>query len=48
MSRALEKLTLHPFALSLEKFRWDLFGGDIKDGKINARWWKRRFLFVIY
>jgi len=42
MNTALAKLPLFGFALSLEKWRWDFFGGKIKDGKINKRWWERK------
>ena len=44
MNTALAKLPLFGFALSLEKWRWDFFGGKIKDGKINKRWWERKFV----
>ena len=51
MNIALAKLPIFGFALSLEKWRWDFFGDKIKDGKVNRRWWERKFvsrtIFVI-
>ena len=44
MNIALSKLPIFGFALSLEKWRWDFFGDKIKDGKINKRWWERKFV----
>ena len=46
MNTALSKLPIFGFALSLEKWRWDFFGDKIKDGKINKRWWDRKFVFI--
>ncbi|CAD5120116.1 DgyrCDS8693 [Dimorphilus gyrociliatus] len=40
MNQALSKLTLIPFAYSLEKWRWGVFNNNIKKEEYNKAFWK--------
>ena len=31
-----------PFALAVEKWRWDVFSGKIKPENYNKEWWRNR------
>jgi len=42
MKSALEKIAFLPFGLVLDKFRWELFSGRIKNGQVNTRFWELR------
>ena len=39
---ALDKVAFLPFALALDKWRWQLFSGEIKPGDYNKAWWALR------
>jgi peptidyl-dipeptidase A len=42
MERALDKIAFLPFGLLMDKWRWEVFAGDVEAGKVNARWWELR------
>jgi peptidyl-dipeptidase A len=39
---ALDKVAFLPFALALDKWRWEVFSGQIKPEDYNKAWWKLR------
>ncbi|WP_109486557.1 M2 family metallopeptidase [Occallatibacter savannae] len=39
---ALDKVAFLPFALALDKWRWEVFSGEIKPGDYNKAWWTLR------
>lgn len=39
---ALDKIAFLPFALALDKWRWQVFSGEIKPAEYNRRWWELR------
>ena len=39
---ALDKVAFLPFALALDKWRWQVFSGEIKPADYNKRWWALR------
>ncbi len=39
---ALDKVAFLPFALALDKWRWEVFSGEIKPGDYNQAWWQLR------
>lgn len=39
---ALDKVAFLPFALALDKWRWQVFSGQIKPADYNAAWWALR------
>jgi peptidyl-dipeptidase A len=39
---ALDKIAFLPFALALDKWRWEVFAGNIKPAEYNKRWWELR------
>jgi len=39
---ALDKVAFLPFALALDKWRWQVFSGEIKPADYNKAWWKLR------
>lgn len=42
MQKALGKLAFYPYALTMAKFRWKLFRGDITEDEVNEGWWHLR------
>lgn len=42
MSRALDKIAFLPFALLLDKWRWQVFSGDLSPDEYNDAWWALR------
>jgi peptidyl-dipeptidase A len=42
LRRALEKVAFLPFALVVDKWRWDVFSGAIAPSEYNASWWTMR------
>ncbi|XP_017782037.1 PREDICTED: angiotensin-converting enzyme-like [Nicrophorus vespilloides] len=42
MDMALERLAFLPFGLIVDKWRWEVFSGDVKPDKWNKRWWELR------
>lgn len=39
---ALDKIAFLPFALALDKWRWEVFSGEIKTADYNKAWWALR------
>jgi peptidyl-dipeptidase A len=39
---ALDKIAFLPFALALDKWRWEVFSGQIKPADYNKAWWELR------
>jgi peptidyl-dipeptidase A len=39
MKVALEKIAFLPFGLLVDKWRWDVFSGDVKPDQYNQHWW---------
>jgi len=45
MQTALGKISFLPFALLVDKWRWDVFSGEVKPDQYNQHWWdlKKRY-----
>lgn len=39
---ALERVAFLPFGLLIDKWRWDVFSGSVKEDKWNQHWWELR------
>ncbi|MBV9085398.1 MAG: M2 family metallopeptidase [Acidobacteriaceae bacterium] len=42
LRRALDRIAFLPFGLLIDKWRWQVFSGEIKPGDYNRAWWKLR------
>lgn len=42
MQQALDKIAFLPFGLLVDKWRWQVFNGDVQPGDYNKAWWKLR------
>lgn len=42
MDMALQKIAFLPFGLLIDKWRWDVFAGDIPQERWNSHWWDYR------
>ena len=42
MQRALDKVSFLPFGVVLDKWRWQVFAGDVTPDEYNAAWWDLR------
>src|SRR5690606_18088482 len=42
MQRALDKVAFLPFGLMIDKWRWEVFSGEIGPDEYNAGWWRLR------
>jgi len=42
LRKALEKVAFLPFGLMIDKYRWQIFSGQIKPEQYNEAWWKLR------
>ncbi len=42
MRQALDKIAFLPFGLVVDKFRWDVFSGEITPDRYNEGWWALR------
>lgn len=42
MDMALERIAFLPFGLLIDKWRWDVFSGEIDSTQWNKRWWHYR------
>ncbi len=40
MKMALDKVAFLPFGLLIDKWRWEVFSGQVTPGNYNAAWWK--------
>ncbi len=42
MQQALDKIAFLPFGLMVDKWRWQVFNGEVQPGDYNKAWWKLR------
>jgi peptidyl-dipeptidase A len=42
LQQALEKVAFLPFGLVVDKWRWEVFGGQVKPEEYNKAWWELR------
>jgi peptidyl-dipeptidase A len=42
MKMALEKVAFLPFGYLIDKWRWDIFSGEIAPEEYNTKWWEYR------
>jgi len=42
LRRALEKVAFLPFGLVVDKWRWDVFSGEVGPAEYNPSWWEMR------
>jgi peptidyl-dipeptidase A len=42
LQKALEKVAFLPFGLVIDKWRWEVFSGEIKPAEYNSAWWALR------
>ncbi len=42
LRRALEKVAFLPFGLAVDKWRWEVFRGEVPPERYTARWWELR------
>src|SRR5437016_3771211 len=42
LQQALEKVAFLPFGLLVDKWRWEVFGGQVKPADYNKAWWELR------
>jgi peptidyl-dipeptidase A len=42
LQQALEKVAFLPFGLLVDKWRWEVFSGQVKPGEYNKAWWELR------
>ena len=42
LRQALEKVAFLPFGLLVDKWRWEVFSGQVKPGEYNKAWWELR------
>jgi peptidyl-dipeptidase A len=45
LHKALEKVAFLPFALMIDKWRWQVFSGEIPPEKYNEAWWQLRLKY---
>ena len=45
LSTALNKIAFLPFGYIMDKWRWDLFSGEVDSGKMNKHWWELRLKY---
>jgi peptidyl-dipeptidase A len=45
LQQALEKVAFLPFGLTIDKWRWEVFSGQIKPGEYNKGWWDLRLKY---
>ncbi len=43
--KALEKIAFLPFGLMIDKWRWQVFSGQVQPDKYNESWWKLRLQY---
>jgi peptidyl-dipeptidase A len=42
LHKALDKIAFLPFGLLIDKWRWEVFSGDVKPANYNSAWWSLR------
>ena len=45
MKKALEKIAFLPFGLLIDRWRWEVFAGNIKPEDYNEAWWEMRLRY---
>ena len=45
LHKALEKIAFLPFGLMIDKWRWQVFSGEVPPEKYNESWWKLRLQY---
>ncbi len=45
LSKALEKIAFLPFGLMIDKWRWQVFSGQVPPEKYNESWWQLRLKY---
>ena len=45
LKQALEKVAFLPFGLTIDKWRWEVFNGDVKPDNYNKAWWDLRLKY---
>jgi peptidyl-dipeptidase A len=45
LQQALEKIAFLPFGLTIDKWRWEVFAGQIKPSEYNKAWWDLRLKY---
>jgi peptidyl-dipeptidase A len=45
LQQALEKVAFLPFGLLIDKWRWEVFSGQVKPGEYNKAWWDLRLQY---
>jgi peptidyl-dipeptidase A len=45
LQQALEKIAFLPFGLTIDKWRWEVFSGQIKPDAYNKEWWDLRLKY---
>ncbi len=45
MKIALSKIAFLPFGLMIDKWRWEVFRGNIKPQDYNTKWWEYRLKY---
>jgi peptidyl-dipeptidase A len=45
LAHALEKVAFLPFGLTIDKWRWEVFSGQVKPGEYNKAWWDLRLKY---
>ncbi len=45
LQQALEKVAFLPFGLVIDKWRWEVFSGEVKPEQYNAAWWALRLKY---
>jgi peptidyl-dipeptidase A len=45
LQQALEKIAFLPFGLTIDKWRWEVFSGQIKPSEYNKAWWDLRLKY---
>jgi len=45
LQQALEKVAFLPFGLTIDKWRWEVFSGQVKPDHYNTEWWNLRLKY---
>jgi peptidyl-dipeptidase A len=45
LEKALEKVSFLPFGLTIDKWRWEVFSGQVKPADYNKAWWDLRLKY---
>jgi peptidyl-dipeptidase A len=45
LKQALDKVAFLPFGLTIDKWRWQVFSGEVKPGDYNKAWWDLRLKY---